>query len=169
LDHIKATGLLRREIFKISAAMSILALASTGCASITPSQVQNAVDAVVNGFNNIVGILSALGSNAVPPDILAKIQSELKILQGLAGQIAGAINPSGDLLSQFAAIVNILIPLITPFFPLAGGIGMAIQAILVLLRIIWPAAAAHAVQGQTMTPEQAIAILNSPNSGIVVN
>lgn len=124
----------RRQIL---AGVIMLSL-TAGCANKTnppptPSALQTYIEAIADGLSNLVGALS--GVPGVTADLLAKVQTELDIIRADAAQIASGLTDP-DTVRAIATAVGVIADFVTPFFPAAPIIAMALRAALALLPTI---------------------------------
>jgi|WetSurMetagenome_2_1015567.scaffolds.fasta_scaffold13380_7 hypothetical protein len=125
----------RRHLLILSTATAFGALL-TGCAGKTESQLQTDVSLIANGLGNVLGTLKNIPGLNVPADVSAKIDAELAVIKSDASAIATALTPDANTVQAIADAVNAIYPLVTPFFPAAPAIAIAVQAALDLVPVI---------------------------------
>lgn len=151
----------RRGVLKLVLPMTAVPLFLGACSSgpLSQTQLQADVQALTDGVSQIIGFLGGLA----PADILAQVQKEIDIIKANAATIATAITPSPDTITAIKNAVSAIIPLVTPFFPVAPVVGMILNAALSLLPVILGAVGMSAVAllapGTRYTPDQARVIL----------
>lgn len=138
---------------------TIPALAVAACAGQTAPQLTTYVQAIAGGLAGILTDLQAAGVK-IPPATTSAIQTELDVIRQDADAIGTALTPDPDMVAAIGAAVSALVPLVTPFFPAAPGVAVALQAALALVPVIL-AMVGHPVAGAapTMSPAAALLVL----------
>ena len=106
------------------------ALSVAGCANLTSWTVQQDAQLISTGLSGILVDLQAVPNLVIPADVVAKIQNELTIIENNAAGIGSLVgSPAAQAIST---AVGILAAAVTPFFPAAPMVAVAIQAAVVL-------------------------------------
>ncbi|HET6195099.1 MAG TPA: hypothetical protein VFE12_05080 [Acetobacteraceae bacterium] len=138
-------------------------LAVIGCGT-SQDQVKTDVSLIANGLSGVVSALQALPAGRIPPDVLSRAQAIIGDIRMNAAAISQAITANPDTVQAISSSVSTLSVLLTPFFPAAPAVGLAVQAALALLPVVLAAVGrtpAAATAAPKMTPEQARAVLTS--------
>lgn len=161
--------LTRRKLLATTGA-SVLALSVAACSSFSASQIQQDVAAIAAGLASLVSAASSF----VPPNILAQVTTIINSIESNAALIGQALTPSTSLLQNISAGISALSALLAPFFPMAPGIAMIVQAALALMNVVLTAtgvitpptpASVPAMAFKAMSPGEARAILQSAAAG----
>jgi hypothetical protein len=140
-------------------------LAVIGCGNgNSQDQVKTDVNLIANGLSGVVAALQALPAGRVPPDVLSRAQAIIGDIRTNAAAVSQAIAANPDTVQAISSSVSTLSALLTPFFPAAPAVGLAVQAALALLPVVLAAvgkAPAAATAAPKMTPDQARAVLTN--------
>ena len=150
--------------------------ANSWLGNLTASQLQTDVGTIASGLSGIVNSLKALPGNLAPSaDVIAKVETEIALIQSNAATIATSLAPSTATLQAIAGGVSTVAALLTPFFPAAPAIGAVVQAAVALISVVLtstgvnpPAAAARTFAAVPVryTPDEArLILLDAAKSG----
>ena len=153
--------ILRRTLCCATPALA-LALAVTGCAGQTTTQLQADVTAISSGLAGVVAALRALPGNPVPASVIAQAETVIADIQGNAAAIASTLTPAPSIVQAIGTAVSTLDALVAPFFPQAPAVAAVVQAALALVPVVLASAgiaAAPLAAPPRFTTAQARAIL----------
>jgi hypothetical protein len=119
----------RRKIVT-TAAIAAPVVALGACANLTSSQVQNDAQLISSGLSGIVADLQNIPGLVIPADVLAKVNGELTIIGQNAQQIGSLVGSSPAVAINTA--VGVVAAALTPFFPAAPMVAVAVQAAVTL-------------------------------------
>jgi hypothetical protein len=157
---------MRRRTLLSGFVLSPLA-AMAGC-NTPPDQVKSDVALIASGLSGVIGVLRGLPAGSIPPDTLGRAQAIIDDIRTNATSISQAITANPDTVQTISSLVSTLSVLLTPFFPAAPAVGLAVKAALALLPIVLAAVGkppAAATAAPTMTPAEARAVLSSSAAG----
>lgn len=121
----------RRSAMQLGAFAGMLSL--TACPGTTVPTVQNDVALVTTNLQGVLTALRALPSGVVSAATLASITSEVAAISADGANIASALAPTPTVMQTFSNAVAALVPLVTPFFPMAPIVAVVIQAVTTLV------------------------------------
>lgn len=144
-----------------------------GCAAFNANvgKVATDVSLIADGLKGVLAQLGSLNIVQLTPSVMSTVGTAVASLEALAQQIAAASSTAAQqpLVQQIYTYVSKIIEVLTPILaviPATAGIAVALQAVQVLLPIIFAAvnlvlpASAVPVQGVSiMSPDQARLIL----------
>lgn len=144
----------RRQLLSGAArigAGAALVAAMAGCANLTSSTVQSDAQLIATGLQGILVDLQNIPNLVVPADVVAKVQNELTIIENNAANIGSIVgSPAAQAIST---AVGVVAAALTPFFPAAPMVAVAVQAAVVLAQgLINSLPAKSAVAGRMDAP-----------------
>ena len=131
------TNLSRRAIFGVMGAGGVAAL--VGCSkTVSSSTVASDVQVIANGLDSIVTDVEAIPG--VPSSVLDQVKAQIAKIDSEATQIGNAVSsaagPSPNVVQAFSDSVGVFGNLLTPFFPQAPTVAVAIQAATSLVQVV---------------------------------
>lgn len=130
-------NLSRRGVFAVVGGGGMAAL--VGCAkSVSSSTVASDVQIIANGLDSIVTDVEAIPG--VPSNVLDQVKAQIAKVDSEATQIGNAVSSatglSPNVAQAFSDSVGVLGNLLTPFFPQAPTVAVAIQAATSLVQVV---------------------------------
>jgi hypothetical protein len=126
--------MISRRLLSTTTAMGAIALAA-GCTSTTASAATSDIQTLAAGVTAIEGDLPAAGV-AIPAATLAQVTTAVADINSNAAGIGTAVTVSPTTVATINTDVNLFATLLSPFFPEATFIGIAIEAVVSLIGTI---------------------------------